>query len=291
MSDWWYFPKPQPRRSAKGGIRARSQRGDIGETWWSRRFVEVLESFSDVKRLQRGRSYARSGQVMQLKIEPGRVTARVQGSRPEPYRVRIGLEPLSPAEWVRVEQTLAERAIFLAALLAGTMPQNIEEAFASTNLSLFPGSADELRTECSCPDWANPCKHVAATYYILAEAFDEDPFLILAWRGRGKDELLARLRELRGAAGAEPADEREEAEEVEPLEDRLADFWAAGPELETLAFAPRAAEVPDAILRELGPAPVDAAGRPLRELLAPAYGVLSRTAADRALAGGEAAAP
>jgi uncharacterized Zn finger protein len=294
MSDWRYFPPPPPRRKAKDGITARSQRGAIGETWWSKRFVRVLESLTDPNRLRRGRSYARTGQVMGLRVSSGTVTAQVQGSRRAPYAVRIAVSAFGPTEWARVETAMAERAVFMAALLAGEMPRTIEEAFASASLSLFPAEPQDLVSECSCPDWANPCKHVAATYYILAEAFDDDPFLIFAWRGRAKDELITRLRELRAAAAAEsgvrtlaalePSGAAEEEPHAEPLEQRLADFWTAGPELSRLTISPRAAESPDAILRELGPAPpIAVSGRTLIELLVPAYGSMAVAAERRAL--------
>jgi uncharacterized Zn finger protein len=290
MADWWYPPKPKPRRVAKDGIKARSRRGEIGESWWSQRFVAVLEALCDRNRLRRGRSYARAGQVMGLTVQPGAVTARVQGSRRTPYAVRIGVRPLSAAEWARVETTMAERAVFLAALLAGEMPRNIEEAFASAELSLFPASARELTSECSCPDWANPCKHVAATYYILAEAFDDDPFLIFAWRGRPRNELLERLREVRGThsdgagtrAQAEAEPDSEPDAEAEPLDRQLAGFWAAGPELAGMRFAPRAVEVPDAVLRELGSPPVPES---VLRRLAAAYSVMADAAGRRALDG------
>ena len=92
-----------------------------------------------------------------------------------------------------MEAELTSRAVFLAKLLAGEMPADIEEVFADCRLSLFPAAVRDLKTRCSCPDWSNPCKHIAATYYLLAEAFDDDPFLIMAWRGRHRDELLEKL--------------------------------------------------------------------------------------------------
>ena len=279
MTDWWNF-EHGPRRPAKDGIRAKSTRGDIGESWWSQRFLTALKAVTDSSRLSRGRSYARSGQVMKLKVAPGVVTAGVQGSRPQPYAVRIALKPFTDAQWARAEEALADEAIFLAALLAGEMPHDVEQAFAAAGLSLFPAAPGELETECSCPDWANPCKHVAATYYILAEAFDDDPFLVLAWRGRPRDALLARLRELRGA---EPAVEEEPAAapvtvQLEPT----GDFWRPGPELAMLHFAPRAAEVPDAVLRQLGPLPPEAGGERISAVLAEAYRIFTAAAERRA---------
>src|SRR5215212_4100032 len=120
MTDWWNF-EHGPRRPAKDGIRAKSQRGDIGESWWSQRFLEAMKAVTDPNRLGRGRSYARSGQVMGLKVAPGLVTAKVQGSRPQPYAVRLALKPFTAAQWARAEEALAAEALFLAALLAGEM--------------------------------------------------------------------------------------------------------------------------------------------------------------------------
>ncbi|NBE85337.1 SWIM zinc finger family protein [Micromonospora rubida] len=189
----------RPRR-VDGGLRARSTRGAIGRSWWSRRFLEVLESFALGTRLTRGRSYARAGQVLSLDIAPGVVTARVQGSRPQPYRVRIALEPFPTALWHRIEAELAAQAFFSARLLAGDLPAELEELCAGAGAPLFPARVDELAQRCDCPDFAVPCKHLAAAFYLLAEAFDADPFELLHWRGRRRAELLDRLRDLRAAA-------------------------------------------------------------------------------------------
>ena len=288
MSDWWNW-EHGPRRAAKDGIRARAQRGDIGESWWSKRFLAALYAVADVSRLTRGRSYARSGQVMDLRVHPGVVTARVQGSKREPYAVRITLKAFSDEEWARAEEALAGQALFLAALLAGEMPHDVEKAFEAAGLSLFPARLGELRSECSCPDWANPCKHSAATYYILAEAFDTDPFLVLAWRGRPRERLLERLRELRGAV-PEPAPQPEAAAPAAVQVPRTGGFWRAGPELAALHFAPRAAEVPDALLRQLGPLPPDAGGEAATAALAAAYRLFTAAAERRALGGSDPSA-
>jgi uncharacterized Zn finger protein len=272
MSHWWDdYRGPLP---AKDGIAAGSQRGEIGESWWSRRFVAALDEVADTSRLTRGRSYARGGQVMELEVEPGQVSSRVQGSEVTPYRVRIELAPFTDAEWARVEEAMAGEALFLAQLLAGEMPREVERAFEAAGLHLFPASPDELDTECSCPDPVNPCKHVAATFYILAEAFDRDPFLVLAWRGRTRERLLERLRELRGAA---PAAEAPPAPAPPPP-----DFWKAGPELAALRFDPRAPDAPDAVLRQLGPLPPEAGGDRTQQALARAYALFTAAAERRA---------
>jgi uncharacterized Zn finger protein len=179
------------------GIRARTRRGSIGSSWWSRRFIDVLESLELGGRLAKGRSYARAGQVLNLEVAAGSVAATVQGSRTTPYQVRIELSQIWPTQWERAEKVLASQVIFSAKLLAGEMPEDLEDVLATLGLSLFPSDVDELRMQCNCPDFSVPCKHLAAVLYLLAESFDRDPFLILAWRGRDKSELLANLRRLR----------------------------------------------------------------------------------------------
>jgi uncharacterized Zn finger protein len=199
----WYPPsKPRP---VEGGLKARTGRGAIGSTWWSRRFLEVLESFALGSRLTRGRAYARKGQVISLAVTPGLVEARVQGSRARPYRVTINLAPFPERVWAKAEIALAEQALPSAKLLAGEVPPELEEIFAEAGAPLFPRTAGELQQRCTCPDWEVPCKHLAATFYLLAEAFDDEPFLILRWRGRERDPLLARLRELRSDDPADPS--------------------------------------------------------------------------------------
>ncbi len=288
MPRWWQdFPKSKPRRPASDGIKARSRSGAIGKSWWSKRFLDALEALTDPNRLGRGRSYARTGQVMDLRIDSGSVTARVQGSRATPYQVSIRVPPLTPAAWTRIEEAMAGQAVFMARLLAGEMPRDIEEAFTGAGFSLFPAAARQLDTHCSCPDVANPCKHVAATLYILAEAFDTDPFLIFAWRGRPRDQLIERLRARRQATLATPPADAHAAElepdvATAPLPTSPADFWGAGADLATLHFAPSAPEHPDAILRELGAPPVQLRGRPLADVLAAAYRALTSAAERRA---------
>ena len=109
--------------------------------------------------------------------------------------------------WAKAEIALSEQALPSAKLLAGEVPPELEELFADAGAPLFPRSVNELDQRCTCPDWEVPCKHLAATFYLLAEAFDDDPFLILRWRGRDRDALLSRLGELRAEAPAEESDQ------------------------------------------------------------------------------------
>src|SRR2546425_6035606 len=275
---WDYYEPAQPKR-VKDGIKTKSERGAIGETWWSKRWVGVLESFSLGTRLTRGRSYARQGQVVSIDVEPGIVKAKVQGTQPRPYSIKIKLKPLSDQDWDKVTEAMASQAIFAAKLLAGEMPTDIEEAFDEVNVALFPTAETDLDTDCSCPDWANPCKHIAAVYYLLAERFDEDPFLIFKLRGRTKEQIIEILREKRAetfsgetsslSAGGEGLIEADTA--LPLLEENLDTFWQAGEALDTFTVKPGAPEVDKAILKRLGDAPFAVGNQNIAALLAKAY--------------------
>ena len=243
----------------------------------------MLESYGVSGRLARGRSYARAGQVLDFELTQGKVTARVQGSRVRPYQVRIGVLPLTTAQWRRVQDRLASQALFRAKLLAGEMPHEIEEVFAGCGTPLFPRSAADLDMHCSCPDWGVPCKHLAAVCYVLAEEFDRDPFGMLAWRGKARDELLAALRRIQAAgtgagpdaAAARPAPATGAGLDVPapPLEECLDGFWSPGlspARLRALATACDAA-TPDLLLRMFPPPAMRVRGKDLADVLAPAY--------------------
>jgi uncharacterized Zn finger protein len=300
VGDWREFrPAPRPLK-AEGGIKARSKRGSIGEQWWSRRFIDVLESFGLQSRLTRGRNYARSGQVLSLDVGTGHVTARVQGSRVKPYNVKLTVDPLTTRQWRRVEEALAARALFRARLLAGEMPAEIEEVFAACGTPLFPRTASDLEMTCSCPDWQVPCKHLAAVCYVLAEAFDDDPFAMLAWRGKGRADVLTALRQRATgeAASSGSADhDRARADGARavidvtdsPLADCTDGFWSTPLSAARLRALPPAAPAPaDLLLRSFEPPFITAGGHDLVTLLRPAYLLLA--ASDTADEASDAAA-
>ena len=275
--------------AVEGGVKAKSKRGAIGEQWWSRRFIAVLESYGAGMsgRLQRGKNYARRGQVIEFSLDAGRVDALVQGSRPAPYRVTISVPPLTAAQWRAVESRLGAQALFRARLLAGEMPAEIEEVFADAGTPLFPASGRDLTMDCNCPDWGVPCKHLAAVCYVLAEAFDDDSFAMLAWRGETRADLLAALRgrgagraaglapsgrPARGLEGDSPALAVLSDVTGRAIEESLADFWSPGLSPARLrAVPPSPVTPPDLLLRVCDPPPVEVRGQSLRDLLAPAY--------------------
>jgi len=275
-----YF-KPGRPKPAKNGIKARSQRGAFANNWWAQRWVAALERLVDAGRLSRGRMYARKGQVLSIEETKEGIAARVQGSRPAPYKIKIQIAPLSDAQWDKVIDALAEQAIFTAQLLAGEMPQEIESAFAAAKVSLFPDRRHDLKTDCSCPDVSNPCKHIAATHYILGEWFDEDPFLIFRLRGRTQEQVMAALRQRRAGDAEIVADEVEEPETVPALEEQMAYFWEFSAPLEGFSVSIRPPAIETPLLKRLGEASfVPAPG--LASLLLEAYQAIQKKAVEAA---------
>ena len=199
-NDYYDWYEPTSPKEVKGGIKAQSKRGSFSDKWWGKLWISTLENFSSSSRLSRGRSYARLGQVASLDIGKGSVSAEVQGSRAEAYRISIKLKTFTEEQWRKIIAGILEKPIFAAQLLSNEMPQEIELVFKKAGLSLFPQKQKDLETECSCPDWSNPCKHIAAVFYLMAEAFDKDPFLLFKLRGMEREEFLNELQVI-GAAG------------------------------------------------------------------------------------------
>ena len=201
----WYPPAPK-RRPGSGPWRAAGKR-PFGATWWGKAWVDALEQRArlDPNRLPRGRTYARTGAVGELGVRAGEIVAAVQGSRAKPYRVTVRVRTYSEKEWDRTLTTLASRVGHLAALLDGEMPPAVIDDLAAAKIDLLP-VAGEVQPRCSCPDWADPCKHSAAVCYLVADTLDADPFLLFLMRGRDRETLLAGLRARRAAGVAGTAD-------------------------------------------------------------------------------------
>lgn len=261
---WQRYPASVPL-PAEGGLATSRQRGAMAATWWSRRFVEVLESYGLGTRMQRGRRYARTGQVLSLDVQAATIAAQVQGSRRTPYLVTVSLPEPTPQQWKSIDAAMRAKVGFVARLLAGEVPADLEEVFHASGVALFPRTWKELRARCSCPDWENPCKHIAAVLYVFADQLDADPWLLLAWRGRTRAEILDPLR---GSSGTDSA-----ADEVAP-------WWPF-----TGATMPQPGDLPppagdvqpadpahaDAVLDGLEVLDVTVAGVPFREALRLAY--------------------
>jgi uncharacterized Zn finger protein len=276
----WYrdfYPRSRPR-AAKGGIKSQSKRGAFGQSWWAKRWISVLESFDIGARLGRGRSYARNGQVLAIDVAKGKVTAKVQGSQSQPYKVAIAVQGLSAKQWDQLVKTLSAQALFVAKLLAGEMPQDIEQVFTDAKLSLFPEESGDLTTECSCPDWSNPCKHIAAVYYLLGEEFDRDPFLLFQLRGLSREELLKRLSRSAPASAPPSESAAPEAVEDQPVEPQPVDpalFWTTGNLPEDMFGEVRQPPMSAAWMRRLGKFPFWRGETHLLDALEPMYAAAS----------------
>jgi len=170
------------------------------QPWWVEQWMELINSYRFKKRLERAWDYARSGNVTSIRFEGRRVHARVQGTDEDPYKVKLWLDVLNDEDWGYVLDALTQTARWSAQLLAGVMPQDIERAFAASGKRLFPFKLQEVRSECSCPDKANPCKHVSAVFYLMGDRFSEDPFVLFQLRGRTRAQLLADLAKRRRRA-------------------------------------------------------------------------------------------
>jgi len=165
----------------------------FGTTWWGRLWIRALEQLGDdfENRLPRGKKYAEEGAVSHFTVTPGEIQAKVHGRKT--YNVTLGLPALTSAQWEKALDRIYQESRFVASLLAGEMPQGLDETFRESGASLYPRVPKELQTHCDCPDWANPCKHVAAVCYIMAEALDRDPWLLFDLRGLTREEVLAAL--------------------------------------------------------------------------------------------------
>jgi uncharacterized Zn finger protein len=230
--------------------------------WWSQRWLELLDSYRFKKRLERARNYSRQGNVLSIEFKGAKVFAKVQGSEPEPYKVSLSLDPFSDEEWNYVVEAMSQKAIFAAKLLAGEMPQNIEGVFTSSGLSLFPFTLSDVLSKCTCPDKANPCKHVGAVYYQLGDRFSEDPFVLFQLRGRTKEEIIRYLRNLRLEHSSHNTDitdieitENQEPTPVKKYSVNLESYWKYDEPLESslVVIAPSSSEN---VLNTLGAIPL-----------------------------------
>ena len=267
---WERYPSSKPI-PVEDGIITSKRRGEMASTWWSQRFTTVLESFMLGGRMQRGRRYARTGQTLSFEVRPGQLLGQVQGSRSTPYLVTVDSVRPSDEQWAAVDAAMAARVGFIARLLAGEVPEDLEDAFAAAGVALFPRHWSDLDARCSCPDDANP--------YLFADRLDSDPWLLLAWRGRTREQLLEPLGQYaaRAEAGSAPSSTASDdglppwwpLEPVSSGHDASTDASDAIDLIDVLAVT--APDPADGVLRRLDPLAVIARREPVTDQLAPAY--------------------
>ncbi|MGW4714608.1 SWIM zinc finger family protein [Nocardia sp. NPDC004260] len=216
MSPFIDYSEYGKKLPVRGGVEARSRRGGFGRTWWGRALVESVERMAEPGRLARGRNYARSGQVVNYRIEPGAVTAEVQGSQPRPFTAVFTVRPVREDELELLIETIRSAPGMLAEIASGALPTGLGPL-------LLPSTAADLDFTCSCPDPGWPCKHVAAVCYLLAERLDEHPREILTLRGLDLDTLIAGIeREPRPTVSDDPYGERVSLPDLPTVEFRAA---------------------------------------------------------------------
>ncbi|NER25447.1 MAG: hypothetical protein F6J96_33095 [Symploca sp. SIO1C2] len=271
------------------------------QEWWVQRWNDLLNSYRFKKRLERGRKYAKEGNILSIEFTSSEVVAKVQGTAPEPYELSISIDPFTDEDWDYVVDTLAEKAIYSAQLLAGEMPHNIEQVFTANGLSLFPFTLADVHSQCTCPDPKNPCKHIAAVYYELGDRFSEDPFVLFQLRGRTRAQILDKLRQLRSKEVEEgmvteeassfssqsPVNEVQLREEEGSVEEESAlnihQFWQYDEPLDSSLVVITPPQDSRTVLDVLGTIPLAAADAPLMEYLNEVYQTVSQKAMMSAL--------
>lgn len=271
--------KPTGRgRSPLRVSRTKQQPSEFGTTWWARRWLSALEKFGWLARLERGRDYARRGNVLDLDISPGRIAAQVQGSRPWPYQVDIRLQPLTDEQWDRVVRRLGKQALYAAKLLAGDMPQNMEDIFNAADVALIPKSPSAFTMSCTCPDTVAPCKHIAAVHYVLGHEFDRDPFVLFELRGRTRQDIVKALQ------GRPESEVVNSLPLIPPVNGNgeppsLENFWKSTGDLRNFPIHIGPAPVPGGLLKRLGPLPLRGQSDEWRSQLFDVYRIVSRRSA------------
>ncbi len=294
---YYNYYKYRAPRSVRNGLKARSRHGKIGSTWWSQKWLSIVEGYGSEwqeNRLERGRRYARSGQVMAFRIEKGRIAAKVQGSMREPYSVTITVKTMGEDAWAKVIERMASSALYAAKLLSGEMPEEIGKLAKAGSTNIFPAKKEFLPA-CTCPDGAVPCKHIAAVCYIIAEELDKDPFLLFKFRGMDKDEMLEGLRKLRkgmlpkekagkAAGAAAAASKSAKATPKEELQRRVKrspeTFWEPA-DFSQLSYSMELPSVNAAIIRRLGEPQFWKAQKDFVKLMESAYERVSKQVQKR----------
>ncbi|NEQ76381.1 MAG: hypothetical protein F6K23_27095 [Okeania sp. SIO2C9] len=264
--------------------------------WWTQQWIDLLNSYRYKKRLERARNYARQGNVLSLEFKDKEIISQVQGTAPEPYKQSLWLDTFSDEDWNYVIETMSQRAIFTAKLLAGEMPQNIEEVFAANGLRLFPFTLDDIHAKCDCPDKARVCKHIAAVYYILGDRFSDDPFLLFQLRGRSKEKILEVLRQKRGQSEDENSTIKEkittEKTQKTPTSatqeyTNFEQFWEYDKQLDSSLVVITPPPSNETVLDVLGPLPLGKSADTIKDYFKKVYQNISQQAVITALNQGE----
>ena len=277
-------PSVNPKR-VRGGVKLRSKEG-VSTAWIAQRWVRLLEEGCEGEPNVEGLDYAKMGQTKSLTVGTGLIEAVVQGRSMKPYTVRITCETYGHEAWDKVVAATIAEPIYSAKMLAGEVPEHIEDLFHPLGLNLFPKSAADLTLSCTCGHGTPWCKHVACVMYLVADAMASDPFIMFNLRGIATESLVERLRQRRTSEGSVHGAPPVYAAhvpgasdgEAESLDSSLESFWEAGDGLAELDLSIDRPVVNKALLRRLGPSPFASGRFPLVGLLATCYDVISDAA-------------
>lgn len=288
-------PQPQPRegtdalgrridapRRVSRGLRLKHRAGPEELAWYASRCATTLQSAFSTEARAEGLEYAISGQAANLRIEPGRVRASVQGRALRPYELTLRLAPWSNEQWSVAIEAMAREAAYTARMVNGELPTTAPAMMDRLGLHLWPAEhGTDLEASCTCG--VDRCKHAWAVLCHLAERIADDPLILFSLRGMQANHLLDRLRERRnmlaqGQNVAHPTPPIAHAPpELLPAEECLSDFWRPGPTLTASRAVHDATHLPHALLRRLGTSPMQ--GRfPVVGLLTSAYDEVRRAA-------------
>ena len=157
-------------------------RASFGNTWWGSEWLKALTHIDYDNRIPRGAAYARKGAVLELKIEDCTIHARVQGSTRIPYKITIGIPRFSDKEIDMLMDALEQEPILVSKMMNHELDPKVMQIAQENGIHLFPERWNDLKMNCSCPDWAVPCKHLAAVIYMVSREIDNDPFIIFSMR-------------------------------------------------------------------------------------------------------------
>jgi uncharacterized Zn finger protein len=259
----------------RGGVKLRSSDGTIPSTPLSDALLALLADAVPAAEMVEGVKYAKAGQIVSIEVVPGAVRARVQGRRVPAYETTLSFGVFSEDEWTRIVDAMASEAVYLVKLIANELPESVDTLLGRLGLSLLPGPGATIGAECTCPG-GGACRHIAAIGHVLAERLVERPVLAFTLRGLEAERLLDRLRQARAlqargvaAAHLDPLPVQSQVE-PEPLEECIDGFWRPDPRVHEVQQAPPATHAAHALLRRLGPSPLE--GKfPLVGLLASVY--------------------
>ena len=279
-------PLPENPRRVRSGVKLTG--GEPAQGWAAQRWIRKVESLADGETIKHGLEYATIGQTKKIEVEDGVVRASVQGRMTRPYQVNIEFKRFTPEQWERVIDAMVDQAKYAAMLLAGELPQNVEDLLDPLGITLFPSDEDEIHPTCTCVSKSKWCRHAGCAAYLLGDKLEADPFVVFELRGMPKQELLERLRQTRATRSAGhgpvpvylPLAPAGVPTESAPLDERLDDFWEIGAGVEHAQMPLRRAEVRQPLLRRLGPSPFKGSRFPLVGLLATCYDVISTRAVD-----------